>query len=775
MEELKDFLEETLNKDDFSSLIDNAEGDIELFVDDNFEHFGEAVLRKLISVALKIRDDNKTKNIDTEEMMGPWSKVIDAVREVTSVRQQRAGKIFQEIVAIAQREGPVNTQKTLTALYRQQQLDNVFMDLLCDGINRAKHEGNTDVIEMFTFFLKVIEKNKDVEKALAMRSNEDANINSSSRPPAPPKEERVEFVKEAMKEAQLVSQNYDSSSLSYATTNIEEGSTSSQENVDETQLLAASNYLKTVIADAKGNAAVLQKRIISDLWDNQLAFTLVQFKRVVRDNLEASEQAGYVNRVKLLKFIELKCLVAVDEAIRKRTEEVASPAPAMDLDGNFLEGDGSTSYHAPKFIDDLVTHNGTLKLQEGSSLKDMMRVIAPEGFISGFAKETTSKKLSKTGQLLKNTQKQEQRETEQTFKIIAAELCKHLEEHGWAVADKFVGSDLVRRVRIEAGLFEEHYDQSEIWVGKQADVGTLLSVPSVRGDKVIWMCGGHNHRMAVEGMSRVVKTKGEIEPCKIEAKARAPMRKFNAMKEVVGMCDQLMDEMKKKVSRLSGVYERSDVMLANYPGGGSRFARHIDNTTGDGRRLTMLIYLNPGWQREQGGALRLTPSTSTNYAEGNKDADAVDVYPECGRLAMFYSADIPHEVLPTYGDRHAITIWYYDSEERERAVKESKETGAAAAVSKAGTDAQREAKQFIADLMGGDDIDADGGDPTPEELSALCNKVTDLSDGALGVVASITGAPSVDSFRAGFPMLTPEDLKQMRQLFRRMGLDEHAV
>ena len=78
---------------------------------------------------------------------------------------------------------------------------------------------------------------------------------------------------------------------------------------------------------------------------------------------------------------------------------------------------------------------------------------------------------------------------------------------------------------------------------------------------------------------------------------------------------------------------------------------------------------------------------------------------------MFYSADIPHEVMPTYGDRHAVTIWYYDSQEREKAVQESKDAGKAKEVSKAGTDAQREAKQFIADLMGGDDIEADGGDP----------------------------------------------------------------
>ena len=34
---------------------------------------------------------------------------------------------------------------------------------------------------------------------------------------------------------------------------------------------------------------------------------------------------------------------------------------------------------------------------------------------------------------------------------------------------------------MEANLFTEFYEQSEIWVGKKADVGAQLSVPSVRG------------------------------------------------------------------------------------------------------------------------------------------------------------------------------------------------------------------------------------------------------------------------------------------------------
>lgn len=741
MDHLKLFLKENVDSYAYSQLVDNVEDDLETFVDDNFECFSEGLLRKLIAVALKVRDENVAKGLqNSEEVMGPWTKVIDVVREVTQVRQQRAGRIFQEVVAIAEKDGAKQTQKVLTALYRQKQIDNVFIDLVREGIQRALASGHAESAEMLKFFDKVVQTNITVEKAMITKGKEgdkqQSPSSSSSPSPGP------------------------SITSAIPTSNAKEGlSTESGESKETEQgkLVAASDYLRSIISQAKGDAGALQKRICRDLMDGELTFSVEQFQRVVTDNIKASEQAGYVNRVKLLKFIETSCIEKVANAIEES------------------ESTGNTTYHAPKFIDDLMNKdNSGAKNVEGTSLEDMMRVLAPETFISGFATDShVPKKLSKTGQLIKN--RDQEMQAAKNFKTMTDEISTHLDTHGWAVADNFISPDLVRRVRIEADLFDDHYEQSEIWVGKQADVGTLLSVPSVRGDKVIWMCGGHNHKLAVEGESRSVKTKGEIEPCKMEAKARAPMRKFNALKEIVASCDRLMEEMKKKVVRLGGVYERSDVMLANYPGGGSRFARHIDNTTGDGRRLTMLVYLNPDWDTEKGGALRLTPSECATYSESNNEADATDVYPQCGRIAMFFSADIPHEVRPTYGNRHALTIWYYDQEERKKAVEESKESGAAQAVGMAGAEAQREAKEFIADLMGGDEVEVDGGEPSIEELGALSNKVVDLSDSALGIVASITGAPSTDSFREGFAQLTPTDLKSMRQLFRRMGLAEQAL
>lgn len=48
----------------------------------------------------------------------------------------------------------------------------------------------------------------------------------------------------------------------------------------------------------------------------------------------------------------------------------------------------------------------------------------------------------------------------------------------------------------------------------------------------------------------------------------------------VGSCDALVEAMKGHCPSMQGVYERSDAMLSIYPGEGTRFAKHIDNSTG---------------------------------------------------------------------------------------------------------------------------------------------------------------------------------------------------
>ncbi len=106
--------------------------------------------------------------------------------------------------------------------------------------------------------------------------------------------------------------------------------------------------------------------------------------------------------------------------------------------------------------------------------------------------------------------------------------------------------------------------------------------------------------------------------------------------------------------------------------GGSTYPLHVDNPQGlavnDTRKLTCILYLNPEYQAERGdgGELRLF------LGEDDQQTRQVDLTPEGGRIVIFWSDEIPHEVLPTAPEfvsngedpnldnplnRYALTLW----------------------------------------------------------------------------------------------------------------------
>jgi SM-20-related protein len=89
--------------------------------------------------------------------------------------------------------------------------------------------------------------------------------------------------------------------------------------------------------------------------------------------------------------------------------------------------------------------------------------------------------------------------------------------------------------------------------------------------------------------------------------------------------------------------------LTNYAPG-TFYKRHLDQFRHDDhRRLSVLLYLNPGWGSREGGELRIY----------TKDGH-VDVLPEAGRLAIFRSDLLEHEVMPATRERLSITGWILD-------------------------------------------------------------------------------------------------------------------
>ncbi|XP_037321464.2 egl nine homolog 1 isoform X2 [Pungitius pungitius] len=73
-----------------------------------------------------------------------------------------------------------------------------------------------------------------------------------------------------------------------------------------------------------------------------------------------------------------------------------------------------------------------------------------------------------------------------------------------------------------------------------------------------------------------------------------------------------------------------------------------------------------GRTKEHGGLLRIFPEGKAQFA---------DIEPQFDRLLLFWSdRRNPHEVQPAFATRYAITVWYFDADERARA-KEKYLTG----------------------------------------------------------------------------------------------------
>lgn len=89
--------------------------------------------------------------------------------------------------------------------------------------------------------------------------------------------------------------------------------------------------------------------------------------------------------------------------------------------------------------------------------------------------------------------------------------------------------------------------------------------------------------------------------------------------------------------------------FALYPKG-RYYKRHWDNFRGRGNRIvTTVLYLNPEWQAEWGGQLRLYAQDEQTVIE--------NITPQPGLLATFISSEVPHEVLPTRKPRVSIAGW----------------------------------------------------------------------------------------------------------------------
>ncbi|WP_424987462.1 2OG-Fe(II) oxygenase [Flagellimonas alvinocaridis] len=87
--------------------------------------------------------------------------------------------------------------------------------------------------------------------------------------------------------------------------------------------------------------------------------------------------------------------------------------------------------------------------------------------------------------------------------------------------------------------------------------------------------------------------------------------------------------------------------LAHYPSGG-HYDKHLDQFENrNNRMISVVIYLNEGWQKGDGGELEIFENDNESFL----------VEPIAGRCVMFKSAKVPHAVLEAHKSRFSLTGW----------------------------------------------------------------------------------------------------------------------
>lgn len=472
----------------------------------------------------------------------------------------------------------------------------------------------------------------------------------------------------------------------------------------------------------------------------------VTFCRVLRLNLAFARQAEQPNRV--------AAYMAIRTELRRLLEPAGHPESA-----------GNSTKHAPQLSD------GDARPAHASP----QCMGAEEALDASCLRSSSASK-----------QKPDVQKRRRAAKALAQEVAQRLGRHGWAVLDNLLTAEEVDAARRELLEMEPHFHPSEIWVGKQAAVGAQVTMPDIRGDKILWMCGHHPQRgkwsNAGESQRGADYAAGgdtdALQPCSagIREKLRAGgARRLKAserwmhpgLRQMLDAMDALALGLSEapcaRERRLDGLVERSDAMLAVYPPSGSRFQTHIDNTAGDGRRLTLLCYLNDSdWKESDGGALRLHPD----------GAQPVDVLPLGGRAALFLADEMRHEVTPTHRVRYSCNVWYYDRAERDsaqRQLRNAGQIGGGAHLGGVSEEDQAAARAFVKHLLGG----APSETGEEGELPYLAGAAEMLTGGAARVVSQVVGAPAESGpgdIAAVIRSMTGESLRVLRKQLCMMGM-----
>jgi len=188
-------------------------------------------------------------------------------------------------------------------------------------------------------------------------------------------------------------------------------------------------------------------------------------------------------------------------------------------------------------------------------------------------------------------------------------MAEALVDTGWWCGDDVIPPELQRPLRQEIQALARADSLARAGVGREED---FQIDRSVRRDRIHWL-----------------------------------RRESAAQDQFLTLAEQMRQSLNRRL--FLGLFE-FEAHFAHYPPG-AFYRRHVDSFRGAANRvLSTVTYLNHAWEDGDGGELML-------YAE-NSDETLARIAPVGGRMVIFLSEELPHEVLPARRDRYSIAGWF---------------------------------------------------------------------------------------------------------------------
>lgn len=198
-------------------------------------------------------------------------------------------------------------------------------------------------------------------------------------------------------------------------------------------------------------------------------------------------------------------------------------------------------------------------------------------------------------------------------------LSECLADRGWAVIPNYLPMDQALALGAEAQRQWRSGAFRPAGVGRGAG---WTHRPDIRGDEVCWL--------------------DERPPCPA---LEAVLEELQALKAHLNRT-------------LFAGLEEFEVHLARY-GRGAFYARHIDQFEDTTRRaISVVLYLNHQWRRQDGGALRLWTTPAPGRRPPSGRTPYIEILPQAGTLVAFQSANFWHEVRRARRPRLSLTGWF---------------------------------------------------------------------------------------------------------------------